>query len=218
MARRYASGSDAGPGRHLLAALDHAHGVVLGQVDVQAKTNEIPMLPVLLERIELSGATSPSTCRTMRTWPRARHERRFGHAATENLGHTAFLERLLDVEVTATGARRQASLERFASLPSPFRLEDFDFGAQPGIDKKLVHELATLRFLEDATNVLFIGPPGVGKTMLAVALARASIEAGYRTYYTTAAGLAARCHRGGARRTVGHHHALLRRPTPADHR
>jgi hypothetical protein len=78
----------------------------------------IPMLPVLLERIELSGATSPSTCRTMRTWPRARHERRFGHAATENLGHTAFLERLLDVEVTATGARRQASLERFASLPS----------------------------------------------------------------------------------------------------
>ena len=152
MARRYASGSDAGPGRHLLAALDHAHGVVLGQVDVQAKTNEIPMLPVLLERIELSGATSPSTCRTMRTWPRARHERRFGHAATENLGHTAFLERLLDVEVTATGARRQASLERFASLPSPFRLEDFDFDAQPGIDKKLVHELATLRFPEDIGN------------------------------------------------------------------
>jgi DNA replication protein DnaC len=116
-------------------------------------------------------------------------------AAAENLGHTAFLERLLDVEVTATGARRQASLERFASLPSPFRLEDFDFDAQPGIDKKLVAELATLRFLEDATNVLFIGPPGVGKTMLAVALARASIEAGYRTYYTTAADLAARCHR-----------------------
>ena len=57
------------------------------------------------------------------------------HAAAENLGHTAFLERLLDVEVTATDARRRASLERFASLPSPFRLEDFDFDAQPGIDK-----------------------------------------------------------------------------------
>ena len=117
------------------------------------------------------------------------------YATSQKLGHTAFLERLLAVEVSATEIRRRASLERFASLPSPFRLEDFDFDAQPSIDKKLVNELATLRFLEDATNVLFIGPPGVGKTMLAVGLARASIDAGYRTYYTTAADLVARCHR-----------------------
>ena len=44
------------PGRHLLAALDHGHGVVLGQVDVEAKTNEIPMFATLLDRIELAGA------------------------------------------------------------------------------------------------------------------------------------------------------------------
>ena len=116
-------------------------------------------------------------------------------AARDELGHTAFLERLLALEVTATDQRRRATLERFASLPSPWRLADFDFDAQPSVDRHLVNELATLGFLEDATNVLFIGPPGVGKTMLEVALARCSIEAGYRTYYTTAADLAARCHR-----------------------
>ena len=116
-------------------------------------------------------------------------------AKAENLGHTAMLERLLSLEVQATEQRRRLSLERFASLPAPWRLEDFDFEAQPSVDKSLVNELGTLRFLEDATNVLFIGPPGVGKTMLAIGLARASIDAGYRTYYTTAADLVARCHR-----------------------
>jgi len=116
-------------------------------------------------------------------------------AKSEHLGHTAMLERLLGLEVQATEQRRRASLERFASLPAPWRLEDFDFDAQPSVDRSLVNELGTLRFLEDATNVLFIGPPGVGKTMLAIGLARASIDAGYRTYYTTAADLVARCHR-----------------------
>jgi DNA replication protein DnaC len=77
--------------------------------------------------------------------------------------------------------RGRLGLERFGRLAAPWRVEDFDFDAQPSVDKAMIHELATLRFLDDATNVLFIVPPGVGKTVLAVALGRASIEAGYRT-------------------------------------
>ncbi len=116
-------------------------------------------------------------------------------ARTDKLSPTALLERLFALEVAAADERRQASLARFACLPAPWRVADFDFDAQPAVDRKLVAELATLRFLDDATNVLLIGPPGVGKTMLAVALGHAAVEAGYRTYYTTAAELVTRCHR-----------------------
>jgi DNA replication protein DnaC len=115
--------------------------------------------------------------------------------ADGGLSPSAFLEQLLEVEVAATEERRRASLARFASLPSPFTIDDFDFGAQPRLDPKLIAELATLRFVEDATNVLFIGPPGVGKTMLAVGLGHAAVAAGMRVHYTTAADLVARCHR-----------------------
>jgi DNA replication protein DnaC len=116
-------------------------------------------------------------------------------ATAEGLSVTAALERLLALEVDATEARRLAGRLRFACLPTPATLEDFDFDAAAGIDRQLIAELGTCRYLESATNVLLIGPPGVGKTHLAVGLARASAHAGYRTYFTTAADLAARCHR-----------------------
>ena len=103
------------------------------------------------------------------------------------------LEKLLGVEVTATEDRRLTSRLRFACLPAPWRLADFDFSAQTGIDEPLIRELATLRFIDQGANILFIGPPGVGKTMLAVGLARAGAEAGHRVYFTTATDLAARC-------------------------
>jgi DNA replication protein DnaC len=116
-------------------------------------------------------------------------------ARAENLSVIATLERLLGVEVDAAVTRRHAGLLRFACLPAAHTISDFDFAAQPGVDPKLIRELACLRFLDDAGNVLFVGPPGTGKTMLAVAIARAAVEAGHRVYFTTAEDLAKRCKR-----------------------
>jgi DNA replication protein DnaC len=117
------------------------------------------------------------------------------HATAEGLSLTVALERLLAVEVDASTARRLAGRLRFACLPTPATLADFDVDAAAGIDRKLIDELGTCRYLESATNILLIGPPGTGKTHLSVGLARAAAYSGYRTYFTTAADLAARCHR-----------------------
>lgn len=106
--------------------------------------------------------------------------------------YTQFLADLLAHEVRAVEQRRLQGRLRFAKLPARKTLEQFDFTAQPSLDRRLVEDLATLRFIEDKANVLMIGPPGVGKTMLATILGHHAIEAGYRVYYTTAADLVAR--------------------------
>jgi DNA replication protein DnaC len=110
-------------------------------------------------------------------------------------GYTEFLHGLLAAEVDAVEQRRLQGRLRFAKLPPRKTIEQFDFSAQPGLDRRLVEDLATLRFIEDKANVIAIGPPGVGKTMLATALGHKAVEAGYRVYYTTAADLVARTSR-----------------------
>jgi DNA replication protein DnaC len=111
-------------------------------------------------------------------------------AEKEKPGYTQFLTDLLAVEVTATEERRLAGRLRLAGFPSTKTLEEFDLTAHPTLDERLVRELARLRFIEEKANALLIGPPGVGKTMIAIALK--AVHAGYRVYYTTAAELVAR--------------------------
>ena len=83
-------------------------------------------------------------------------------AATEQLSLTAALERLLAIEVDATEARRLAGRLRFASLPTPATLDGFDVDAAAGVDRNLIDELATCRYLQSATNILLVGPPKAG--------------------------------------------------------
>jgi DNA replication protein DnaC len=100
--------------------------------------------------------------------------------------HVEFLARLIAEQTDATKNRRLAARLRFARFPFRRTIEDFDFEFQPTIDRKLIEDLASLRFVTDARPVLFLGQPGCGKTHLAVALAILAVEAGYRGYFTSA--------------------------------
>lgn len=113
-------------------------------------------------------------------------------AERDKPGYTRFLSGLLEAEVAATEARRLNGRMRFSKLPAKKTLEQFDWDAQPTLDRRLVEDLGTLRFIEEKANVLLIGPPGVGKTHVAIALGNRAVHAGYRVYYTTAADLVAR--------------------------
>src|SRR5947209_12471017 len=108
----------------------------------------------------------------------------------EKLSPTQVLEHLLEIEVAETRARKTRGRLRFAHYPVHKTLADFDLDFQPSIDRKQIAELSTLRFVEERRNVLLLGPPGVGKTHLAIALGIAATEAGYRTYFTGALDMA----------------------------
>jgi DNA replication protein DnaC len=108
------------------------------------------------------------------------------------------IEQLIGAEAAAAQARKLTARLHFAALPAPWRLDDYDFSAQPGADPALIRELATLRFVAEAGNVVFIGPPGTGKTMLSAGLARAAAEAGYKVHFTTCEDMTRRLARAAA--------------------
>ena len=111
-------------------------------------------------------------------------------AAQGEWSYTEFLGRLLEEEMAARQERRLAVKQRLAHFPWVKTLDQFDFAFQPSVDQKKVRELATMRFVEGAEVVLFTGPPGVGKTHLAIGLGLEAIRVGYSVYFTTLSELA----------------------------
>lgn len=107
-----------------------------------------PMME-LLKQLRLSGLANEL--------PRLIEEARQGQ-----LSYEAFLVQVLQEEITSRAERADERRLRKAKLPFISRIESFDFQFQPSVSKRLVHELASLQFIETATNVVLLGPPGVG--------------------------------------------------------
>ena len=97
----------------------------------------------------------------------------------------AALEALLGAQIALRNTRRLQAAMRSSRLPVVKTLADFDFSFQPSVKREQLESLHTLGFLERKENVVFLGPPGVGKTHLAISLAIAAAESGRRVYYGT---------------------------------
>src|ERR1700751_1566544 len=112
----------------------------------------------------------------------ARLEGLLEQASKKEPSYAEFLDELRSCEVDARRSRYLRARLQLAHLPFVKTFDQFDFGFQPSIDEKQIRELRSLRFIHEASNVIFLGPPGVGKTHLSVALAEARIHAGQAAY------------------------------------
>jgi DNA replication protein DnaC len=113
-------------------------------------------------------------------------------AAREKRSTIEILDHLVDRELKGKEGRSLALRMRKASFPMEKRLDDFDFGFQPSLDKGIINEIASLKFIHNAENVVLLGPPGVGKTHLAIAIGNEAVRAGFRVQFTNASALVER--------------------------
>ena len=106
-------------------------------------------------------------------------------ASKQDLGYREFLTEALQREWNGRHLKGVESRLKMARFPWVKTIEQFDLSFQPSLDPKQIRELAGLSFVERAQNVILLGPPGVGKTHLAVALGVKAVEAGHRVLFMT---------------------------------
>ncbi len=105
-------------------------------------------------------------------------------AEEQGKSYLSFLDELLEEEVAAKEQRRIETALRISGLPYIKSIDDFDFAFQPGLDKQKIMGLFDLSFIREKGNVIFLGPPGVGKTHLAISLALKACQSGMSIYFT----------------------------------
>lgn len=106
-------------------------------------------------------------------------------AVKEKRSHIEFFEKVVSLEIECREERRIATSLKVSGLPKGMHLDNFDYLFQPFVDKSQIDFLATCEFIKNHENVLFFGPPGVGKTHLAVGLGVRAIHLGYSVIYYT---------------------------------
>ena len=104
-------------------------------------------------------------------------------AVKDKMNIVEVLDHIFSEEAKNKRKRAYEKQIQMSGFPIKKTLEEFDFSFQPSIDKRQIEELATMRFLENAENVVFLGPPGVGKTHLASALGLEAARSRYSIYY-----------------------------------
>ena len=106
-------------------------------------------------------------------------------AEKDKSSYLTFLDHLLEEEVAAKEKRRIQTAMKTAGLPVAKTIEEYDFSFHPNLNKKEVMALFDLSFISKRENVIFLGPPGVGKTHLAISLAIKACYHGFKVYFTT---------------------------------
>jgi DNA replication protein DnaC len=106
-------------------------------------------------------------------------------AEQSSMGYLDFLDLVLEEEAGLRDGRRFRNALKLSGLPHHKTLDGFEFAFQPDLDPRRLRDLAALGFITGKANIALLGPPGVGKTHLAVALAVAACQAGYSIYFTT---------------------------------
>jgi len=133
-------------------------------------------------------------------------------AEQAKLGYREFLDLVLESEVGVLDGRRYQARLKMAGLPHHKTLDEFDTGFQPGLDPKRLAELRSLRFIERKVGCLILGPPGVGKSHIAVGLAMEALARGYLVRYTTLDDLVRGLRKADALGKLSNQLAQLQRP------
>ena len=110
-------------------------------------------------------------------------------AAKEEWDYLSFFEKVMQHEISHREVKKQSMYTRMAGFPKIKTLDEFDYSFATGAPKKLIKQLATLSFVERMENIILLGPSGVGKTHLAIALAYKAVQSGIKVRFTSASDL-----------------------------